>query len=74
MVWAVNVVQMFLWLFLVANGVMVYRRALAMFQAEDTNADQWIGLSIAAVFLVGFSIALYSLGGQGLVYIAALTK
>lgn len=74
MVWAQNIMHLLLWLFLVGNGAMVYRRALAMFNADDTSADQWVGLSLAAVFLIGFSVVVYSLGGQGIAYIVALTQ
>lgn len=72
--WAIHVVQLLLWAFVAGNAVIVYRKALAMFQADDTPADRWIGLSIGAIFLMVFAVVVYLVGDQGLVYLAALAK
>lgn len=70
--WAIHVVQLLLWAFVAGNAVIVYRKALALFLADDTPTDRWIGLSIGAFFLVIFAVVVYLVGAQGLVHLAAL--
>ena len=67
-----HAVQLLLWLFLVGNGGLVYMKALAMFQNVATTMQDWVGLSIGAVFLAGFAVLVYEFGSAGLDYLSAL--
>ena len=69
---AAHVMNVLLWLFLAANGVMVYRRALGLFHNDDATADNWVGLSLGAIFLVGFAWIVYAFGNMGVAHLAAL--
>lgn len=68
-----HIVQLLLSLFLLANAALVYMKALTLFQAEDsTNPMAWIGLSIGAIFVLGFAWLLYAFGGVAATHVAAL--
>ena len=67
-----HIVQLLLSLFLLANGALVYMRALTLFQAEDTNPVAWIGLSIGAIFVIGFAWLLYAFGVTAAAHVVAL--
>ena len=67
-----HIVQLLLGLFLLANGALVYMKALTLFQAEDSNPMAWIGLSIGAIFVIGFAWLLYAFGVTVATHLVAL--
>ena len=67
-----NVLGLLLWLFAFAQAVLVYRKALALFQSDDTTADNWIGLSIGSIFLIGSAWLVYVFGNAGIAHVTAL--
>ena len=69
-----QIVQLLLWLFLLANGGLVYTRALRLFQDVDATMDAWVSLSLAAIFLVGTAVLVYVVGGAGIAHVTALVQ
>ncbi|GEM_PF-4995760 len=68
-----HVVQLLLGLFLLANAVLVYMKALTLFQSDDsTNPMAWIALSLGAIFVLAFAGLLYVFGGAAAAHLIAM--
>lgn len=67
-----NVLHVLLWLFSFAIVGMVFRRALGLFHNAETTMEDWVSLSIGAIFLVGTAVLVYAFGAAGIPHVTAL--
>lgn len=67
-----NILHVLLWLFGFAIVGMVFKRALGLFHNADATMEDWVSLSIGAIFLVGTAVLVYAFGNAGVAHVTAL--